>query len=82
MNCPCEECLLIPLCKHKKYQQLFKECEDVYGYVFGRSNTITEFSKQEGTISVVPQLCKVSETISSVKWNIDQFGALNVYGDD
>jgi hypothetical protein len=31
--CPCIDCILIPICRHKMYMQLFKDCCIVKEYV-------------------------------------------------
>lgn len=33
MKCPCEDCLCIPICRHKHYYTLFHECLLISIYV-------------------------------------------------
>lgn len=32
MNCPCDECLCLPICRHKHVHQLFRECKLLQRY--------------------------------------------------
>ena len=51
MECPCNNCICIPVCKHKKYTKLFKDCILLRTYipefqwVGGRSPHITIVEK-------------------------------------
>ena len=33
MNCPCENCICLPVCRHKKYSRLFKDCSLIKEYI-------------------------------------------------
>ena len=33
MNCPCENCICLPVCKHKKYYNLFTDCSLIKKYI-------------------------------------------------
>lgn len=33
MKCPCEECLKLAMCKHKKYHQIVSSCNDIDMYL-------------------------------------------------
>ena len=32
LKCPCENCICIPLCRHKHIHQLFRECSILHRY--------------------------------------------------
>ena len=33
MNCPCEKCICLPVCRHKKYSRLFTDCSLIKEYM-------------------------------------------------
>lgn len=32
MECPCKDCICIPICRHKKYLRMFGDCIDLRKY--------------------------------------------------
>jgi len=38
--CPCIECICVPICKHKNYQDLVLQCTILYDIVYGKRPTV------------------------------------------
>jgi len=34
MKCPCENCIVLPMCKHKNYHSINHECKDVKRFLY------------------------------------------------
>ncbi len=34
LPCPCDNCLIVPICKYKSWKSLVRECDIVEGYFF------------------------------------------------
>ena len=56
---PCEQCLLIPSCRHKKYSRLFEECSLLSNCIFGHTIVGRKRCKP---------LFKLQEILKPTKW--------------
>jgi len=66
MELPCKKCLCVPICRHKYYQDMFREC-----------SLLSEFAHQNkwtylgGPHHVRVELYKI---IKPTKWEVDNKG--------
>jgi hypothetical protein len=58
-ECPCEECILIAMCRYKPYMKLFHDCELISDYIPGQTN------RYERSAS---RITKVEEALNPTKW--------------
>jgi len=58
MNIPCKECLLISVCRHKSYPNLFESCSLIKEYI------PNQFSFHRDIFKV----CKLEKILTPSKW--------------
>ena len=63
---PCEECLLIPICRHKKYQQFVRECESIYSELY--IDKIFDATCREYNFKHL--ILKVETLMNPTKWRV------------
>lgn len=57
---PCEDCICVPICKHKSYLDLFFQC------------SIAMFYSPINNPKRMQYLYAMSKTLNSTQWRIDQ----------
>lgn len=67
-KCPCIECACRPICKHKDYPKLIKECDIVWEYI----SAIPYFSLTPKSRSFAPQIKKVFDVLQPTAWELDK----------
>ena len=50
MNCPCDKCVCIAVCRHKPYDKLFEDCELVNDY---EPSYKSIYAREENHISLI-----------------------------
>lgn len=43
---PCENCIVIPICRHKSYFHLMEDCRKIHRYVYSQSSNGKEFKRK------------------------------------
>jgi hypothetical protein len=66
MKIPCEECPLIPICRHKTIGQLFGKCQPVQTFMM-ESNVISKTARLKHRTSLV-------RTLRPTKWKLNKKG--------
>ena len=75
MKCPCIDCLLIPVCRHKRFFTVFCECDLLKDY-----DPQFQFVNKRS----FDKLTEVSTVLKSTKWSVlgqEEGDYLNVYID-
>lgn len=67
MKCPCEECLMIPICRHKSLNILL-ECEPMKEYLMNYTCSLVPTKRRTTLRQGVIDILKPSQ------WNIDKDG--------
>ena len=61
MNCPCENCVCLPVCRHKEYYNLFKNCSLIKEYI-PDYNIIYKRNKE--------YVYKLDEIMNPTRWSL------------
>jgi hypothetical protein len=69
-KCPCEQCILLAICRHKEYTMLFIECSIIANHVADKNRQDDEDIR----IKLVEQL---ETTLNPTKWKYDYYPAEN-----
>ncbi len=67
MKCPCKDCLMIPVCRHK-YLNLLLECEPIKDHLMKYTYSSTPTQRRTRLREEVIGILKPTQ------WNIDKFG--------
>jgi len=61
-ECPCIDCICIPICRHKRYMNIFRECILLRTYEPGYCQSITRSKKMIQTIYdlILPTMWRIS----------------------
>ena len=75
MKVPCVECLLVPVCRHKTYSQLARDCRMMGLFVsIGYADCIVLRDGIDAKESAKPYRLEISKVISPTKWQVDGHG--------
>jgi hypothetical protein len=66
MNIPCNNCLLIPICRNKYYTKLNLECSILHEFLYFKSDSHI----RERRPSFIQRAVKLSTTMNPSKWRI------------
>ena len=70
---PCEDCILIPVCRHKTYDFLFIDCHKLFDKLY--STRVLDMNYRE---THYKQLIKeVQKTLKPSRWKLEYFSAKN-----
>jgi len=62
MKCPCQECICVPVCRYKKYEDLFDDCCLAYNYMSEVQSNHLVFVMRD------PKLRSIYEALNAVYW--------------
>jgi hypothetical protein len=65
-ECPCKNCICIPVCRQKEYPVLIRECQSAWNYIYHTHDDYTLTFNRANAI-------EVSETIDTSKWCPDTY---------
>jgi len=64
MKVPCEECISLAICRHKKYQVLVRECSELVKYVLNTSGDRARIRDRNKLVSI----------LKPTQWYVDKSG--------
>lgn len=66
IKCPCEECICVPICRHKHYSQMVRDCI-IIGYHLYEEG---DFSSKNRVRRFYSYLDIVRYTLNPTKWSV------------
>jgi hypothetical protein len=80
MKVPCENCMILPICRHKTYQYLMRDCCKIFGTIYQRpkgyelvdpSSLLRIWNRGDGEIiSYLERILKPSKWYT--EWSVDE----------
>jgi hypothetical protein len=69
IQCPCENCICIPICKRREYTDFISKCSLIDEWVFENSNM--SFYERSGRIShIMFRLKQTQKFVNSIYWKV------------
>ena len=69
-NCPCHNCICVPVCKHKKYFALTRGCQLIRDFIDHELSSTTEVSDIQNAV----HRRIIYESLKPAAWLIDKNG--------
>ena len=63
MNCPCINCICVPICRHKTFDRLYHSCSLLEGYYYGNNLPYPPVHRFD-----------ISEALKPTRWSVDRSG--------
>ena len=77
MKSPCEECLMIPICRHKMYTPLMEECSTLATKLYKHKMPDIRYRRRI-FYEIMPE---IYSTLKPTKWRIQRNGkSFNIIG--
>jgi len=73
MNIPCEDCILIPVCRHKSYDHLFIDCDTLFDKLY--YTRVLDMNYRETHYKEL--IKEVEETLKPSLWRLEHFTQKN-----
>jgi hypothetical protein len=70
-KCPCEDCLIIPICRLKEYSRMMK-CDIIYKYLYNKYPT--EPAHQNRNNKFHKRIITVKEIVNPYRWTVETNG--------
>ena len=67
MNLPCKDCLIIPVCRHKSYNKMVSDCDNVYEYL---APSPSEVGGREDNINHTRRIENVECILTPTRWSL------------
>ena len=72
MKCPCEDCICVPICRHKTYEKLIADCILVWNYL----PSTTRDNRDMIYVTFWSYVRSVHQTLKAEGWSVQQTGNL------
>ena len=64
MKCPCEDCICVPVCRHKNYNAMLSQCSVIMDLLYDQDMIAQEYRQPRFNKNVV----KVEKYLRPVRW--------------